>query len=147
MCGATISRCTAYNARYIVENNIVPGARVVICRSGDVIPKHLKTVSYTNTYSKTPTVCPVCGKELVWDSNNVDLVCENENCDAVLLSKCVYFFSVLDFKEFREPTIKKLFNAGYKDPLTIIELTEEELKKIDKLGNVAAKCFQNSSLN
>lgn len=139
LCGATISRCTAYNARYIVENNIVPGARVVICRSGDVIPKHLKTVSYTNTYSKTPTVCPVCGKELVWDSNNVDLICKNENCDAVLLSKCVYFFSVLDFKEFREPTIKKLFNVGYKDPLTIIKLTEEELKKIDKLGNIAAK--------
>ena len=40
---------------------------------------------------------------------------------------------------FRSPTIKKLFNAGYKDPLTIIELTEDELKKIDKLGNVAAK--------
>ena len=139
LCGATVSKCTAYNARYIVENNIVPGARVVICRSGDVIPKHLKTVSYTNTYSKTPTVCPICGKELVWDSNNVDLMCTNSQCEGVLLSRCVYFFSILDFKEFREPTIKKIFNAGYKDPTSIIRLDENELKNIEGLGNVAAK--------
>lgn len=139
LCGATVSRCTAYNARYIVENNIVPGARVVICRSGDVIPKHLKTVSYTNTYPKIPTVCPVCGKKLTWDSNNVDLICFNSQCEGVLLSRCVYFFSILDFKEFREPTIKKIFNAGYKDPTSIIKLDENELKNIEGLGNVAAK--------
>lgn len=139
LCGATVSRCTAYNARYIVNNNIVKDARVIICRSGDVIPKHLKTIRSNNLYPKVPSVCPLCGKELCWDENKVDLICKNANCDGIKLAKCVYFFSVLDFKEFREPTIKKLFNVGYDTPSKILNLNEEDLKKIEGLGNVAAK--------
>lgn len=139
LCGATVSRCTAYNARYVVNNNITKDARVIICRSGDVIPKHLKTIYSNNLYPKVPSTCPLCGKELYWDENKVDLVCKNVNCDGIKLAKCVYFFSVLDFKEFREPTIKKLFNAGYDTPFKILNLSEEDLKKIEGLGNVAAK--------
>lgn len=140
LCGATVSRCTAYNARYIKANFISKNARVVIARSGDVIPKHLKTIKSQGDYNSiTPTICPICGKELSWDENNVDLICKNRNCDGIKLAKCVYFFSVLDFKEFREPTIKKLFNVGYDTPSKILNLSEEDLKKIEGLGNVAAK--------
>ena len=140
LCGATVSRCTAYNARYIKTNLIGKDARVVIARSGDVIPKHLKTIKSQGDYNSiTPTICPICGKELSWDENNVDLICKNQNCDGIKLAKCVYFFSVLDFKEFREPTIKKLFNVGYDTPSKILNLSEEDLKKIEGLGNVAAK--------
>lgn len=140
LCGATVSRCTAYNARYIKANFISKNARVIIARSGDVIPKHLKTIKSCGEFdSITPKVCPVCGKELSWDENKVDLICKNVNCNGVKLAKCVYFFSILDFKEFREPTIKKLFNIGYDTPSKILNLTEEDLKKIEGLGNVAAK--------
>lgn len=140
LCGATVSRCTAYNARYVRENLIDKGARVVIARSGDVIPKHLKTVKSLGDFSQIlPSVCPVCGKKVDWDNNNVDLICHNKKCDGIMLARCVYFFSVLDFKEFREPTIKKLFNAGYKTPDSILLLSEEDLKKIEGIGNVAAK--------
>lgn len=139
LCGATVSRCTAYNARYIVENNIVPGAKVVICRSGDVIPKHLKTISYDRSLPKVPEVCPICGGELVQDANGVDLVCTNAFCEGILLSKCVYFFSTLDFKEFREPTIKKIFNAGYKTVVDMLNIDEKGLSQIEGLGKVAVK--------
>ena len=75
LCGATVSRCTAYNARYIKANFISKNARVVIARSGDVIPKHLKTIKSQGDYNSiTPTICPICGKELSWDENNVDLI-------------------------------------------------------------------------
>lgn len=140
LCGATVSRCTAYNARYVRENLIDKGARVVIARSGDVIPKHLKTVKSSGDFNQIlPSICPVCGKKVDWDNNNVDLICCNKECSGIMLARCVYFFSVLDFKEFREPTIKKLFNAGYKTPDSILLLSEEDLKKIEGIGNVAAK--------
>ena len=42
--GATVSRATAYNAAYLVENNICEGAVIEVTRGGDVIPKHLKTL-------------------------------------------------------------------------------------------------------
>lgn len=37
--GALISRATAYNAKFILDNEIQSGVKVVICRSGNVIPK------------------------------------------------------------------------------------------------------------
>ena len=139
LCGATVSKCTAYNARYVKDNFIMPGSRVIICRSGDVIPKHIFTVSWPTLKSCLPDKCPICGKPLEMDRNNVDLICFNKNCDGVMLAKCVYFFNTLDFEEFGEPTIKKLFNAGYKTPDSILLLSEEDLKKIEGIGNVGAK--------
>lgn len=139
LCGATITKCTAYNARYVKDNNIVRGANVVICRSGDVIPKHLKTLSYNIKENPLPGRCPSCGKPLFWDENKVDIVCENITCPDILLAECVHFFSVLDFKEFREPTIKKLFYEGYRDPIDMIRITQNDLSEIEGLGPVAAK--------
>lgn len=44
-----MSRATAYNAAYLVENNICEGAVIEVTRGGDVIPKHLKTLEYNET--------------------------------------------------------------------------------------------------
>jgi NAD-dependent DNA ligase len=137
LCGATVSKCSAYNARNVFNESISDGARIIIARSGDVIPKHLKTVKRPSKVI-LPDRCPNCGKMVYWDNNRVDLVCTNEDCDGILLAKCVYFFSILDFKEFREPTIKKIFNAGYKYPYQIIEMNEADLNEVEGLGKVAA---------
>ena len=42
--GVTISRITAYNAKYVVDNKIGKGAHIELIRSGDVIPKILKVI-------------------------------------------------------------------------------------------------------
>ena len=124
------------------SNEIAEGAKIIIARSGDVIPKHLKTVKVVNDV-QLPSVCPECSAPVAWDINKVDLICDNDFCKGSLLAKCVYFFSILDFKEFREPTIKKLFDAGYEYPQDMIACTLEELQKIEGLGNVAAKVLSN----
>jgi NAD-dependent DNA ligase len=36
--GVTVSKCTGFNAKFIYENKIGPGAKINITRSGDVIP-------------------------------------------------------------------------------------------------------------
>lgn len=137
LCGATVSKCTAYNARYVFNENIDEGARIVIARSGDVIPKHLKTVVKPQQ-TNLPTLCPCCGKPVKWNENGVDLICSNEDCDGILLARCVYFFSTLEFEEFRESTIKKIFNFGYKYPYQIVDMSEEELNEVEGLGKVAS---------
>lgn len=38
LCGVTVQYATAFNAKFILDNKIGPGARVRITRSGDVIP-------------------------------------------------------------------------------------------------------------
>lgn len=79
LAGATITRATAFNAQYVKDNNIYVGSVVEIERSGEVIPKIIRTVSAPDAFEWTmPNVCPVCGSELVW--NSVDLVCESPDC-------------------------------------------------------------------
>ena len=42
--GATVSRCTAYNAKFVQDNKIEPGKTIVICRSNEVVPKVLEVL-------------------------------------------------------------------------------------------------------
>lgn len=47
LCGATISRCTAHNFKTVKENKIGVGSKIKFCRSGDVIPKFIETLTHS----------------------------------------------------------------------------------------------------
>ena len=143
LCNATVQRASAYNARYIVDNNICKDSVVVICRSGDVIPKHLKTLSYSTDLRykmmDDMMICPSCGEPLRWDNSYTDLICLNSTCPQKRIAGLVYFFSVLGTDEFREPTIKKLYEAGYRTIDQIINITQKDLTAIEGIGTSLAK--------
>lgn len=44
LCGADILRATAYNAKYVVDNDLKEGKKIRIVRSGGVIPKIIGTI-------------------------------------------------------------------------------------------------------
>jgi len=136
--GATVSRATAYNAAYIVDNHICEGATIEITRSGDVIPKHLKTLEYnTHTLEKMMddlVVCPSCGEPLKWNESLVDLVCENKKCPERVISETVYFFRTLGCEGFEEPTIRLLHKTGWIGADVILDMSKSELQMV--LGTV-----------
>lgn len=143
LCGATVQRASAHNAKYLLEHHICEGAIITIARSGDVIPKHIKTLKYDpdkieDTRNKMQ-ICPCCHSLMNWDNTMTEMVCENPNCKAKKLAQLVFAFSVLGTEEFREPTIKKFFEAGYTTVSSIIELSEEEIIKIDGIGEALSK--------
>jgi len=111
---ATVSRVTGYNAQYILENNIASGSTIDIIRSGDVIPKHIRTLGYLEKtcLQEFPTVCPCCGKPIQWDSTHTELVCVNENCRQQVISRMVYFFRTMGCEGFDEPIVRRLYDAG-----------------------------------
>lgn len=142
LCGATVQRASGYNTKYICDNNICEGAIVVIARSGDVIPKHLKTVSYGRDNFKEMCdemmICPSCGEPLKWDKTMTDLVCSNLFCEQRGIAELVYFFDTVGMEEFREPTIKKIYQAGYRSIAAILNLSEKRLLAIEGIGNSLA---------
>lgn len=111
---ATVSRVTGYNAQYILENNIASGSTIDIIRSGDVIPKHIRTLGYSSEMcsKEFPTVCPCCGKPVQWDATHTELVCVNENCRQQVISRMVYFFRTMGCEGFDEPIVRRLYDAG-----------------------------------
>lgn len=136
--GATVNRVTGYNMSYMIDNRICKGALIEITRGGDVIPKHLKTLSFNNNvfeqFMDECVVCPSCGEPLKWDTTMVNLVCLNEGCKEKVISELTYFFRTMGCEEFEEPTLRKLYNAGYKTVDSIISLQTDQLQEL--LGEI-----------
>lgn len=105
--GANVSRVTGHNARYIVENGIGPGAKILITRSGDVIPK---------VVGVTKKAKPNMPEKFTWDANRVDIIGkpqtakENYELTAKQLSESM---RVLGVPNIRERQLFKLAESGY----------------------------------
>lgn len=139
--GATVSRVTGYNMAYMFDKRICQGALIEITRGGDVIPKHLKTLSFNNNtfqqFMDDCTACSSCGKLLKWDTTMVNLVCTNDDCKEKVISELVYFFRTMGCEEFEEPTLRKLYDAGYKTVASIVALQTDQLQEI--LGEIIGR--------
>lgn len=77
--GATVHNVTGNNAKYLLENGLGIGALISVCRSGEVIPKHMNTLEAADV--DLPEKCPICGHTLVWDG--VDLKCAYKDCSNI----------------------------------------------------------------
>ena len=117
MDGVTVTRASAYNAAYLIDNHICVGALIEITRSGEVIPKHLKTIEYDENefidMMDDLVICPSCGESLKWNESHVDLVCQNRFCKEREISEMVYFFRSVGCEGFEEPTIRTLYDNGW----------------------------------
>lgn len=79
--GVTVSNATAFNAKYVYDNDLDVGSKVELLRSGEVIPYVSKVISGSNGSGRKKLdemSCPYCGTHLSWDG--VDLVCTNKEC-------------------------------------------------------------------
>lgn len=75
--GTTVQYTAGFNADYIMNSKIGPGAVVEICKSGEIIPD-IQSVVKTSDEVKLPTICPFCGEYLEW--KGVHLFCPNNDC-------------------------------------------------------------------
>lgn len=141
--GATVSRCTGYNAKYITDNHISPNAYIVVSRSGDVIPKHLETVGYSvelfREMCDSMMICPSCGNPLKWDETLTDIVCINPDCKEKKIKQITYFFATLETEEMQEATIRKFYEGGLDSVEKIVNASEKELSQIGGIGAKLSK--------
>lgn len=136
--GATVTNVTGHNAAYIIDNHICERANIKVRRSGDVIPKHDKTIMYDESdYERIQDnmiTCPSCGRQLRWDKNLVELVCINRDCKEKIIARNLFFFVTMGIEEIGEPTVKKLYENGYKTIRDILSMSKEAWTGIDGLG-------------
>jgi NAD-dependent DNA ligase len=130
--GSEITYATAFNAKYIVDNVIGPGAIVKIIKSGDVIPYIQEIIKPADTKKpKMPSI------KYVWNETNIDIIAielDKENMDKIIVKKLSYFFSTLDIKYMAEGTIEKFVSNGYNDLPQILKADKNDLYEIDGLG-------------
>jgi len=130
--GSEITYATAFNAKYIFDNNIGPGSVIKIIKSGDVIPYIHEILSPSESGKpKMPSI------KYKWNETNVDIIAEDldeENMTKIIIKKLLYFFESLDIKFMGEGMITKFVEAGYDDLWKILEADKDKLSKIDGLG-------------
>ena len=134
--GATVERATLHNYEEIKRKDIRIGDKVIIIRSGDVIPKITKVLtSYRDGDEievQRPTKCPECGSELL--DEGILIKCQNLQCPARVINSIVYFASkkCLNIDGLGEKTVIQLYETGLvKSILDIFYLTKEKLLSLE----------------
>lgn len=120
--GVVISNVTAYNAKYIVDNNLGPGTIIELIRSGDVIPKVQKVIK--STKAKLPDI------EFEWTTTGVDIIATEGGIEQQI-KELTFFFKKLSIANVDESTVKKMLNVGINSIEEILKIDKNRLYEID----------------
>ena len=131
---------TGYNAGWINDHEIAKGAEILVTRSGGVIPKILSTLSPATQEEQEKlwdemSECPHCGSSTMWNENHIELCCTNPSCPGVQLAKIIFFYLTCGAENMGEETLSKIFNAGFTSIPAILNVTFNDLIKIEGFGD------------
>ncbi|MCK9373783.1 MAG: NAD-dependent DNA ligase LigA [Sulfuricurvum sp.] len=134
--GVTVERSTLHNFDEIERKDIRLGDKVIILRSGDVIPKIVKVIAAERNGServiKRPRDCPVCGSELL--DEGALIKCQNLDCEARIVNSIIYFASkaCLNIDGLGDKIVEALHKAGrVKELSDLFDLTMEQLLSLE----------------
>lgn len=77
--GTTVKRVTAFNAKFVQDNNLGSGATILVCKRNQIIPYVMEVIEPAK-FPDLPITCGYCGHMLLWDENHVHLRCFNKHC-------------------------------------------------------------------
>jgi DNA ligase (NAD+) len=139
--GVTVTHATLHNENYINENKIAVGNKVLVERSGDVIPKIVGVKENSRVFKKykIPNDCPSCKKKIQKNLQTSEAFCTNIDCHDRLIKKIIYFVSkdCMNIKGLGSQIIEKLINEKIiRNISDIYKLNKkvESMILLDKMG-------------
>jgi DNA ligase (NAD+) len=134
--GVTVERATLHNFDEIERKDIRIGDHVILLRSGDVIPKIVKSIPERRDGSERkvsrPTHCPVCGSELL--DEGALIKCQNLSCEARVVNAIIYFASkqCLNIDGLGDKIVEALYKAGLvHSVIDLYRLTMDDLLSLE----------------
>jgi len=142
--GASIRKATGFNAQFIEQNVIGPGAHIVIIRSGDVIP-YIVRVLQKATEPSFPTI------PWKWNETHVDAVLNasamgsgvegtSEVAKDMQLKKMEHFISHMGVKGVGSGLLAKMYDNGV---ITIKQLVHVKVAELVKMSGIQQKTADN----
>ncbi len=163
LCGTSVSRATLHNQDFIDELDVRIGDRIMVYKSGEIIPKIRRVLkekrpAHAEPY-QLPGHCPVCGAKAQREKDNADLKCTSPNCPAQRERHIMNFVGrdAMDIKGFGTVYVEELVRLGYlKDIADIYVLKEHrddliaqgvigKEKNTDKLLDAIEKSKENDA--
>ncbi len=142
LAGSTVSRSTLHNFDEIERLGVRVGDRVVIEKSGEVIPKIIRVAEDSGSLFSEPVVvperCPSCGTPLRRPENEVSWYCPNEEgCPAQIRGRILHFASrnAMDIQSLGTALVDQLVSRGLvKDPGDLYSLQVPQLEQLERMG-------------
>lgn len=139
--GVLVKRATAFNGKYVKDNNIGENTIVTIVRSGEVIP-------YINEVKKS-TKADMPNVEYKWNNTGVDIYYDKKSNNKGMerdytIKNLTYFFKQIDIKNVDEATIGKMYDIGLTTIKKILNASIDDFKKMDNFGDKSASNLYNS---
>lgn len=106
--GVKITNVTAHHAKFVYDNKIGEGTRILITRGGDVIPKIERVIEALGEPFTAPKYL-----DPVWDGVHLKIGPKAEGTvDSVKIRRIYHFFKVIGIETMAESTIERLYGAG-----------------------------------
>ena len=144
--GSTVSRATLHNEDEIKRKDIRVGDRVVIEKSGEIIPKVVKVILSTKVKRgalfKMPAQCPECRGVLFRPEKEAILRCVNYGCPAQLKERLLHFASrnAMDIDHLGPSIIEQLVESGLVNNFSdLYKLDHRSLAKLERMADKSAK--------
>lgn len=137
--GAEITRASLYNQKYIEQIGFDIGAKILVSRANDVIPRVVSVSGATGTVSKPPANCPECGAPTERDGEYV--VCPNTGeCPAQTEGRIKQWVRELGILEWGPTLIQKVVEAKLvKTVPDLYRLSPVQLSELERMGESSAK--------
>jgi DNA ligase (NAD+) len=133
--GAQISNVTCYNAKFVRDMGLGPGAEVIVTRSGDTIPRILETTKPADPQ------WPDQPHEWVKNSHGeeVNVRAVGDMSDAQKIRRIVAFFDARKSEFLAERTITKLYEGGLNGLNKLFNAVAEDIIEIDGFERKSAE--------
>jgi DNA ligase (NAD+) len=136
---ADLQYTTGFNAKFIVDNKIGPGAVITIVRSGDVIPYIMGVVKPAKIGSLPNNV------DYVWDKNKVNIILKNADKNrTVIVQRLTKFVKDIGVDNLSEGIIAQLVKTGHNTIPKILQLKVSDLLIIDGFKETLANKIYNN---
>ena len=137
--GTKVTRASLYNQEYIEQLGLDIGARIVVARANDVIPRVVSVIESTGTVAKPPKACPVCGSTTEKDGEYI--ICPNTaECSAQTVGRLKQWIRELGILEWGDSLLQRLVDEGLvRSVADLYRLSKDTLAALDRMGDKSAE--------
>ena len=130
--GVIIKNTTGFNANFIEQNSIGPGAIVKMIRSGEVIPYILEVISPAPDGPEMPHI------PYRWNKTRIDIIAE-EFGPVMCIKLITDFFKKLGIKHVAEKGIEKMYEDGLNSLFKILAAPQSRIAQVPGFGEKGAE--------
>lgn len=133
LAGVMVRKATGFNAKFIFDHKIGPGAIITVTRSGDVIP-HIMNIVKSSSDPSVPQVAYV-----MTDTGVHAVIADKTGSMDVQCKSIERFFTGIGVPNMKKAAVEKMYLHGLDTVGKILGASKEELQRIPGFGQKSAE--------